>query len=342
MTINLDLSGTLGAAFIGMVAATLLFGVSNLQTYIYYMQYPHDWIVYKVSVAVLWVLDAFNLVLTIHAMYHYLVLHFYNIDALIHVVWSFKLQTVMNVPIIVMVQALYALRLWKLNYRRDWVPRLMPLTVLIAAGELSGFSMWYPVTEVVPLVKVIGTILAVRTCQLKLFTELPSMAWITYASFGSAVAVDSILAAAIVYYLRCSRGEFESTNNRIAKLVFWTLSTGIITRYNNLSRVKRPKEHPRRRNGHLNQPHSIQPFKRANLAFITTSKIIVDFTLPCVCQVRISDAIDTHDSYDAGERFGGFGELHQVTIRRTGSLNLPLPTQVFLDRYTSYCRSHSR
>ena len=28
-----------------------LFGVSNLQTYIYYMQYPRDWIVYKLSVS---------------------------------------------------------------------------------------------------------------------------------------------------------------------------------------------------------------------------------------------------------------------------------------------------
>jgi len=199
----------LGAAFIGMVASTLLFGVSNLQTYIYYIQYPRDWIVYKVSVGTLWVLDAFNLALTIHAMYYYLILHFQNVDALVHVVWSFKLQTIMNVPIIVMVQSLYALRLWRLNYRRDWIPRLMPLTVLIGT--------------------VIGTVLAVRTCQLKFFTELPSMAWITYAAFGSAVAVDSILAATTVYYLRRSRGEFEATNSRIAKLVFWTLSTGIIT-----------------------------------------------------------------------------------------------------------------
>lgn len=34
--------------------------------------------------------------------------------------------------------------------------------------------------------------------------------WITYAAFGSAVAVDSSLAAAIIFYLRRSRGEFES------------------------------------------------------------------------------------------------------------------------------------
>jgi hypothetical protein len=55
------------------------------------------------------------------------------------------------------------------------------------------------------------------------------MAWITYAAFGSAVVVDSTLAVAVIYYLRRSRGEFESTNSRISKLVFWTLGTGAIT-----------------------------------------------------------------------------------------------------------------
>jgi hypothetical protein len=40
------------------------------------------------------VLDAFNLALTIHAMYYYLVLHFENHDALVHVVWSFKVRTI--------------------------------------------------------------------------------------------------------------------------------------------------------------------------------------------------------------------------------------------------------
>ena len=34
--------------------------------------------------------------------------------------------------------------------------------------------------------------------------------WMTYSAFGSAVAVDSILAATTIYYLRRSRGEFEA------------------------------------------------------------------------------------------------------------------------------------
>jgi len=33
------------------------------------------------------IFDAFNLALTIHAMYYYLVIHFGGVQALLHIVW---------------------------------------------------------------------------------------------------------------------------------------------------------------------------------------------------------------------------------------------------------------
>ncbi|KAL0952276.1 hypothetical protein HGRIS_006566 [Hohenbuehelia grisea] len=41
--VTLTLDNTIGAAYLGVVGSAILFGVSNLQTYIYYTQYPHDW-----------------------------------------------------------------------------------------------------------------------------------------------------------------------------------------------------------------------------------------------------------------------------------------------------------
>lgn len=65
----IDIDGTMGAAFVGMILSTAcvlfshhnlkfltlacrLWGVSNLQLYIYYRQFPTDWIVYRVSVSI--------------------------------------------------------------------------------------------------------------------------------------------------------------------------------------------------------------------------------------------------------------------------------------------------
>jgi hypothetical protein len=83
-----DLLGeTVGAAFIGLVGSAILYGMTNLQTYIYYNRFPRDWVFHKVFVGVLWALDTFHLALTVHLVYHYLVKNFGNSAALINIVW---------------------------------------------------------------------------------------------------------------------------------------------------------------------------------------------------------------------------------------------------------------
>ena len=101
--------------------------MSNLQLYVYYAQYPKDWIVYKVSVSTLphppyhilkpasigcgamvshntsnpdrlpnkstcRLLDGLNLVFTIHGVYYYVVRNFGKYDQLDVIVWSFKVR----------------------------------------------------------------------------------------------------------------------------------------------------------------------------------------------------------------------------------------------------------
>ncbi|EEB86601.1 hypothetical protein MPER_16385, partial [Moniliophthora perniciosa FA553] len=58
------------------------------------------------------ILDAFHLSLTIHAVYYYLVKNFGNHAAYPNIIWSLKLQVAVNVIIILIVQSLYAYRVW--------------------------------------------------------------------------------------------------------------------------------------------------------------------------------------------------------------------------------------
>ncbi|KAG0696376.1 hypothetical protein DFH29DRAFT_858048, partial [Suillus ampliporus] len=48
----------------------------------------------------LWILDALHLALVVHCIYYYLVNNYGNISALTEIVWSFKLQIVIDVPIV--------------------------------------------------------------------------------------------------------------------------------------------------------------------------------------------------------------------------------------------------
>ncbi|KAK0472982.1 hypothetical protein IW261DRAFT_1660107 [Armillaria novae-zelandiae] len=106
---------TLGAMYVGAMVAAILFGITNLQTVIYYKKYPGDWWVYRYSVASLWILDALHVASSTHALYQYLITLYGNFFATYDVIWSFKLQVLITVLIVMDVQALYTVRLWKLN-----------------------------------------------------------------------------------------------------------------------------------------------------------------------------------------------------------------------------------
>lgn len=204
-----DLNATFGAALIGMVAAALLFGVCNLQLYIYYQKYPKDWILYRASVAIIWILDGINLGLVVHCLYHYLISSFGDYAALGVIVWSFKLQVTTNVIIVVIVHILYSLRVWRLNSRATLLPILLFLIVIAGAG--------------------VGVALIVETYKTNLFSDMARAKWVIYASYASAAFVDCAIAGTMSYYLYGSRTEFATTNSKISALILWTLSTGLVT-----------------------------------------------------------------------------------------------------------------
>ncbi len=97
---------TVGAVFLGMLGACALFGVTSVQAYMYFHNYPMDSHWNKTSVVVLWyvfalhravistdppwlrILDTLHLTLTIHAMYTYIVKGFESHTQIIHIVWS--------------------------------------------------------------------------------------------------------------------------------------------------------------------------------------------------------------------------------------------------------------
>ncbi|KAK0221339.1 hypothetical protein IW262DRAFT_1493179 [Armillaria fumosa] len=98
LTTTPSLRDTIGALYIGSTIAAILFGVTNLQTVIYYKKYPDDWCVFRYSVALLWVLDALHVSLSTHALYVYLIDMFGDLaGVLVHSVWSFKVQLGINV-----------------------------------------------------------------------------------------------------------------------------------------------------------------------------------------------------------------------------------------------------
>ncbi|KAF7375368.1 hypothetical protein MSAN_00424300 [Mycena sanguinolenta] len=201
---------TLGAMFIGLVVSCMLFGVSSLQVYYYYHYYPYDGWLHKVSVGVLWVLDATHLSLTIYSSYYYGINGFGQFAVLDVVIWPVKLEVAINVVIILLVQSLYAYRVWILGGYHHGV-----LGYLVAGVVLGGFG--------------IGIVLSYETYSVSNWTQISDIAWAVESSFAASTSIDIIISMAMCYYLWRSKGPESRLNSRISTLMQYTLSSGVFT-----------------------------------------------------------------------------------------------------------------
>ncbi|KAL0952360.1 hypothetical protein HGRIS_006639 [Hohenbuehelia grisea] len=205
------LDNTLGSLFIGSIAAALLYGVTSLQAYWYYHWYHgRDSRVHQISVGLLWGLDTVHLILIVHGVYHYCVEGFGNRATLLEIVWSMKLQVTVNVVIILLVQALYAYRVWLLGGYHNSI-----VAYFVVATVLGGFA--------------IGIILAYKVYTVTLFSDHEHIGWAIIASLATSTVVDFIIAFSMCYYLRKSRGLQSRLNSKLSTMMQFVLSSGFLT-----------------------------------------------------------------------------------------------------------------
>ncbi|KIM38418.1 hypothetical protein M413DRAFT_30241 [Hebeloma cylindrosporum] len=210
MAVQVTLDNTIGAAFLGTMGACLLIGISIVQTHLYFHNYPKDWMFQKVAVGVLMGLGTLNTIFTIHAMYFYLIVNFGNPKGLQTVIWSFKMQVLFNTLIILSVQGLYAMRVWKRRKIGRHFSRILPAVVvfIVAAGWVA-LSHSMKQTD---------------------FSNLDEMRGTIPAMFATATAIDVVIAATMCYYLNLGRSSFIETNNKIFIIMRYVLVSGALTR----------------------------------------------------------------------------------------------------------------
>ncbi|KAG0697040.1 hypothetical protein DFH29DRAFT_173641 [Suillus ampliporus] len=208
---QLNLGSTFGALFIGVIIAAILFGATNVQAFVYFQTHRDAGrTFYKVVVIGLWILDALHLALIVHCVYYYLVNNYANINALTEIVWSFKLQIAIDVPIISGVHFLYGYRIWIVSKGRS---RAFPITAGIIVTISSGVA--------------IALLWAIYQCHV--FTDLIKIAWSTYMTLVTVTLIDLIIASSLCYLLATSRTGFSSTDSLITKLMGYIINTGCLT-----------------------------------------------------------------------------------------------------------------
>lgn len=209
--LNINPRSIYGACLIGSIFAAILFGLTNIQAFIYFRTHAGRWTkFYRLIVLLLWTLDAVHLALTVHSVYHYLVINFGNFDALTEVVWSFRLQMVFNILTIYVVHLLYSHRIWIVGTDRSRVFRIIPGIVIVLGSGVVITLLWVIYHD-------------------ELSMESYCDQWTVFMAFSVATFLDILIASSLWYLLASSRTGFYNTDCLITRLIRYTIDNGCLT-----------------------------------------------------------------------------------------------------------------
>ncbi|KAJ7800614.1 hypothetical protein B0H14DRAFT_2387068, partial [Mycena olivaceomarginata] len=197
-------------------------GVLTVQAYIYYESFPDDLRRVKLLATKLTgafisglrhkgLLDATHLVLISQSCYHYLVTNWGNGPALLVATHSLDLHLIFVGTATLLCQGFFLHRIWMFS-RHNWM-----LTGILTAACLATFCNGDPF---------ICTDLA--GAERRIF-QRPHRRSVALFALGG--VVDVAIAVVLVVYLQQGKTHFDRTNFVVARVVHYTVATGLATRY---------------------------------------------------------------------------------------------------------------
>ncbi|KAK0199247.1 hypothetical protein DFS33DRAFT_376261 [Desarmillaria ectypa] len=206
---DFSLDTTMGAAFIGIVVAAILHGVSCVQAWYYFTHQRDGWPL-KLIVAAVMVFDTVHQALISHTVYTYLVTHYGDAAELQKTVWSLLAEVLFNGFTAFLVQSFLTLRVWHLSNRNSFVTTIVASLVIAEFGCVVAF----------------GT-LALTT--VRDFAELATLKYLSISVNALAAAGDVLIACTLCLLLHRSRTGFEKSDTMINKLIVFAVNTGLLT-----------------------------------------------------------------------------------------------------------------
>jgi len=202
----------LGTSFIGFAIATTLYGITVLQTYLYFRSYRSDHWFLKSTVAVLLILDTLTTIFVAHSLYTSFILDFGgNLNLQFVIPWSFNAEKLLITLITFIVQCFYARILWKATENAA-------ISIIVLIFALVTFGM--------------GIYTSIHLFEHPLLSSVSERSFniITGLVQGFASLDDVIITVAMCYYLHNKRVGFRKSSDKlIDNLILYAVSRGVIT-----------------------------------------------------------------------------------------------------------------
>ncbi|EIW55741.1 uncharacterized protein TRAVEDRAFT_50222 [Trametes versicolor FP-101664 SS1] len=202
--ISLSLGNTIGAAFIGNILAACLYGLTTLQTYVYYGKSRKDSATMKSLVAFLWILDTVHLIMVTHTVYHYAITNFGDFLGVLKPTWSVLAQVIVTGVSDGIIRGI-----WILSDRNRVLCSIIAITSVVS----FGCSLAYPI----------------KGFSCTSYVELQQFAWLFYFSLSMIFAADLIIAASMCALLARRRSSYFGVDQTIRTLILFSVNTGVVT-----------------------------------------------------------------------------------------------------------------
>ncbi|KAH9999608.1 hypothetical protein BJV74DRAFT_161468 [Russula compacta] len=209
-----DIQNTFGAAFVGLLLSAILYGVTIVQTWAYFLHHcERDTNAFKGFVAFLFTMDTAHLVLCIYTIYWYLILNFGNVEALEFNMWAMETQISVNTLVGYFIQLYYARRAFIMGKNI-----VLPLVIAFLGGICFTLGFVYTArTAVIGEFSHYGSALIWVTCRTG-FSRTDSMIMTLMIYSINTGLLTSLLSSATLVSFSIS------PSTLISQVFFWPLS----------------------------------------------------------------------------------------------------------------------
>ncbi|CAA7262222.1 unnamed protein product [Cyclocybe aegerita] len=181
---------------------TRLWGIGTAQTYSYHVNYAKD--------PLFWRILTIGDLLTSFKVYFYVIQNYFNPRQLDIMIWGFGMQALFQDIGDLLVQCFFLMRIWLLGNKRLYL--VIPPALFIAAKFGVGVAWAIKASQTDRI--------TVSQKQYNLLSEIAN---------GAAAIANILLAGTILYLLHRSRSGIRQSDNKITKIMIYTINTGAVT-----------------------------------------------------------------------------------------------------------------
>ncbi|KAH9034707.1 hypothetical protein EDB85DRAFT_978390 [Lactarius pseudohatsudake] len=201
-----DIRNSLGMAFIGLLISTTLYGLTILQTWIYFWNYrKRDPKALKLFIIFIVVLDTIGMILCSYMVYWYLVLNFGDVESLDHISWALSVQIAIGAVTGSALQIFYARRVYLMSQSI-----ICPIIIVALVAISLSFGM----------------LSVAKNFAIKRFSRYSPALWAPCVGVGAVAASELVIAASMCWSLYRKRTGFAKTDSIVLTLMAYSINYG--------------------------------------------------------------------------------------------------------------------